>query len=100
VKSIGELLKEFLREKGWLAANPWQPLFAGWAGIAGEPLAAHSRLSDIRDGILIVEVDHPGWIQITRLRQAAILSAARKAAPGAVLEGMRVVLGSSGEVDR
>jgi len=93
VKSVGELLREYLREKGWLASNPWQPLFSGWPGIAGEPLAAHSRLSDVRGGFLIVEVDHPGWIQVARMRQEAILSAARAAAPGTPLEGMRVVLG-------
>jgi len=94
VKKVGELLREYLREKGWLTASPWQPLFNGWAQIAGEPLASHSRLSDIRGGILIVEVDHPGWIQVARLRQEGILSAARKAAPEAALEGIRVVLAS------
>jgi len=93
VKKVGELLKEYLRERGWLTANPWQPLFAGWPQIAGEGLAAHSRLSDVRGGVLVVEVDHPGWIQMARMRQDRILAAARKAAPDAVLEGMRVVLG-------
>ncbi len=93
-RKIGDVLREYLREKGWLAASPWQPLFAGWAEIAGEGLAAHSRLSDVKAGILIVEVDHPGWIQVARLRQAGILRAARLAAPEASLDGIRVVLGS------
>ncbi len=93
-RKIGDLLREYLRQKGWLTASPWQPLFAGWAQIAGEGLAGHSRLSDVKDGILIVEVDHPGWIQVARLRQAGILQAARKAAPEASLDGIRVILGS------
>lgn len=94
MRKVGELLKEYLREKGWLTANPYQPLFTGWQAIAGEALAAHSRLSDVRGGILIVEVDHPGWIQMARLRQESLLAAARKAAPDASLQGIRVVLGS------
>ena len=92
MKKVGDLLREYLRERGWLVANPWQPLFSGWADIAGASLAAHSRLSDVRGGVLIVEVDHPGWIQMARLRQEAILAAARKAAPDAALRGVRVVL--------
>ena len=94
MKKVGDLVKEYLRERGWLTASPWQPLFAGWPEIAGEGLAAHSRLSDVRAGFLVVEVDHPGWIQMARMRQEKILAAARKAAPEAVLEGIRVVLGT------
>ncbi len=92
MRKIGDLLREYLREKGWLTANPWQPLFEGWPQIAGEKLAAHSRLSDVQDGVLIVEVDHPGWMQVARLRQQALLEAARNAAPEAPLRGIRVVL--------
>ena len=94
MRRVGDLLKEYLRHRGWLSASPWQPLFAGWPQIVGEGLAAHSRLSDVKAGILVVEVDHPGWIQMARMRQDRILAAARKAAPEAVLEGMRVVLGT------
>ena len=93
MRKVGDLLKEYLRARGWLAASPWQPLFAGWPQIAGEGLAAHSRLADVRAGILVVEVDHPGWIQVARMRQDRILSAARKSAPEAAVQGMRVVLG-------
>ena len=29
VKKIGDLLKEYLKEMGWLAGNPYEPLFTG-----------------------------------------------------------------------
>jgi predicted nucleic acid-binding Zn ribbon protein len=93
MKKIGDLLREYLQQRGWLAASPWQPLFTGWPRIAGEQLSAHSRVSDVRDGVLIVEVDHPGWIQVARLRQETLLDSARRAAPGAPLRGIRIVLG-------
>jgi predicted nucleic acid-binding Zn ribbon protein len=92
MKKIGEVLKDFLREKGWLAGNPYEPLFLGWKQIAGEALAGHSRLIDVQNGILLVEVDHPGWLQMLQLRKAAIMDAARRTAPLASVEGIRVRL--------
>ena len=93
MKKVGELLKEYLREKGWLAANPYEPLFTRWKEIAGDPLAPHARLVDVQNGLLLVDVDHPGWLQMLHLRTQAILEAARRAAPQAVIEGIRGRLG-------
>jgi predicted nucleic acid-binding Zn ribbon protein len=94
VKSVGDLLKEYLREKGWMSGNPYEPLFREWNRLAGEALGAHSRLLDVQEGFLQVEVDHPGWLQMGQLRKAAILEAARRAAPGARIEGIRFRLGA------
>lgn len=92
MKKVGELLRDFLREKGWLAGNPYEPLFSEWKSIAGVALAAHSRLVDVRNGVLLVEVDHPGWLQMLQLRKTSLLAAARRAAPLASVEGIRVRL--------
>lgn len=97
MKKVGDLLREYLREKGWLAGNPYQPLFAQWQKIAGEALASHARLVDVRNDILIVEVDHPGWLQMLHLRQDALLEAARKAVPLVSVEGIRVRVGGQGK---
>ncbi len=93
MKKIGELLKEFLREKGWLQGNPYDPLFREWDRVAGTTLAAHARLVDVRNGILLVEVDHPGWLQMIQLRKTALLEAARRVAPLASVEGMKLRVG-------
>ena len=92
MKSIGEVLKDFLRDKGWLTGNPYAPIFAGWPSIVGTTLAAHSRLVDVQNGIILVEVDHPGWLQMLQLRKGAVLDAARRMAPQASLEGIRIRL--------
>ena len=98
MKKVGDLLREYLREKGWLGGNPYEPLFAGWRQIVGEPMAAHARLVDVRNGILIVEVDHPGWLQMLRLRQDALLEAARKRRAGrGAVDGIRVRVGGPGD---
>jgi len=100
MKSVGDLLREFLKEKGWLGGNPYEPLFVQWQKIAGEALAGHVRLVDVRNSTLIVEVDHPGWLQMLRLRQEGILEAARKAAPLVSVEGIRARLGGQDRPDR
>ncbi len=94
MKRVGDLLREYLREKGWLGGNPYAPLFQAWGQLVGESLAAHTRLVDVQKGILLVEVDHPGWLQMLRMRQASLLEAARQAAPLAALEGMRIRVGA------
>ncbi len=93
MKKVGDLLKEFMREKGWLEGNPYDPLFRDWAKIAGESLAGHARLVDIQNRILLVEVDHPGWLLMAQLRKAALLEAARRVAPLAGIEGIRFRVG-------
>ncbi len=92
MKKVGDILREYLRERGWLTGNPYAPLFSGWSQVAGSTLAAHTRLRDVREGVLVVEADHPGWLQMARMRQEAILSAAREAAPDARIVGVRLVL--------
>jgi predicted nucleic acid-binding Zn ribbon protein len=89
VKRIGDLVRQFLEDRGWDVGDPYSPLFTGWKQVVGEPLAAHSRLAEVEDGVLIVDVDHPGWLQMLAMRRKAVLEAARRAAPGARIEGLR-----------
>ena len=39
----------------------------------GERLAANTRVLDLKNGVLIVESDHPGWIQYLKFYQNFIL---------------------------
>lgn len=94
MKKAGDILKEFMREKGWLNGNPYDPLFQGWARVAGDALAAHARLVDVQKGFLLVEVDHPGWLQVAQLRKSTLLEAARQAAPLAGIDGVKFRVGS------
>jgi predicted nucleic acid-binding Zn ribbon protein len=96
MRRVGDLLREYLRGRGWLSGSPYDPLFSRWPEIVGDAMAAHARLTDVQEGFLIVDVDHPGWIQMVRLRQAALLDAARRAAPGASVEGIRLRLREAG----
>jgi len=62
-------------------------LFSSWENIISEiwpareeeedeiPAAAiHSRIRELEKGVLLVEADHPGWVQILRTKQGELLS--------------------------
>ena len=40
----------------------------------GERLASNTRVVDLKNGVLLIESDHPGWIQYLRMYQKFILN--------------------------
>ena len=72
------------------------PLFRSWRDVAGDDCAAHSRIIDYAEGILVIEVDHPGWIQIIMTRRKRILSALKRKFPAQRIESVRLILGGGG----
>jgi predicted nucleic acid-binding Zn ribbon protein len=90
VIKIGDLLREYMRDRGWLEGNPYEPLFKEWDRIAGRSLSEHTRLVDVQNSVLLLEVDHPGWLQMVQLRKKSLLDAARREAPQASIEDIRV----------
>ncbi len=71
------------------------PLFNSWRDVAGDDCAAHSRIIDYMEGILVIEADHPGWIQIILTRRKRILSALKRKFPGQRIYSVRIVLAGS-----
>jgi len=47
----------------------------------GERLAGNTRVVDLKNGVLLVETDHSGWIQYLRLYQKFILNGLRMNLP-------------------
>jgi predicted nucleic acid-binding Zn ribbon protein len=96
VKKAGDILREFLKKRGWSAEDPYAPLFRGWEDIAGSELGRRSRVVEVEDGVIVVEVDHPGWLQMLQLKKRALLEAARKAVPSGRFEDLRGRMGPAG----
>ncbi|MCL1817555.1 MAG: DUF721 domain-containing protein [Spirochaetaceae bacterium] len=69
----GDILKEFFSTLNLEKGEKYAALFSSWRKIAGEDIAAHSRVADLRKGTLIVELDHPGWMQMLRIQHDEIL---------------------------
>jgi len=82
-------------------------MFSSWKKIVGEiwpnggeqgeddiPAAAiHSRIGNFERGLLLVEADHPGWIQILQTRQSELLSSVQKKYPELKVRGIAFRLG-------
>ena len=93
MRKVGDVLRDFLKERGWPLEDPYGPLFRGWEDIAGPELGTRSRVVEVEDGVIVVEVDHPGWLQMLQLRKRSLLEAARKAAPHGRIEDIRGRMG-------
>lgn len=59
-----------------------------WESIVGVDLSAHSRILDIKNGNLIIEVDHSVWIQELQFRKTKILKKIQKQYPALSVKKM------------
>jgi hypothetical protein len=94
IKDVSALLSAFFDEEKLRQGGQYAQVFRGWKRIAGERLAAHSRVCDIEKGILVVEAEHPGWIQLLQFRQAQMLEEARAQFPELGIRGISFRLGA------
>jgi len=88
----GDLLKEFLVVYNLTGGEKYVSLFSSpsWRKIAGDDIAGHSRIVDLRNGTLVVELDHPGWMQMLNIKHDEILGKLKAKYPTL---GIRTVLG-------
>jgi len=88
MKKAGDLLSSFLDKRVLEGAREYSDLFTAWETIAGENVAAHSRIVELDRSVLQVEADHPGWIQILQTRQADLLERIRRRFPQLNIAGI------------
>ncbi|MDR0723491.1 MAG: DUF721 domain-containing protein [Treponema sp.] len=85
MKKAGELLSFFFDEKTLDRAQEYSELFASWASVVKAhriPAAAdHSRIVELERHVLLIEVDHPGWIQLLQTKQRELLRALQSRFP-------------------
>ena len=51
-------------------------------------VAVHSRIRELEHEVLLVEADHPGWIQILQTKQTELLEAVRRKYPELEIRAM------------
>jgi hypothetical protein len=88
MKRAGELLASFFDRQTFGAARDYSDLFSSWPSIAGETLAAHSRIRELERSVLLVEADHPGWIQILQTVEKNLLDTLRRRFPDRHITGI------------
>lgn len=81
MKKAGDLIHAILGKQEAVEAGNWSSFFRGWQAVAGDDLAAHSNVRDVKQSTVIVEVDHPGWLQMFQLQKTAMLRKIKKQFP-------------------
>ena len=97
MKKAGDLLRRMLE-----TAKPGEKyvsVFRSWHNIAGDDIAAHSKILDLKNGQVIIEADHPGWLQIIQLKNQKILRIMQNRYPELKITGLRLVLGTAEQTD-
>lgn len=65
----------------------------------GRNLADHTRVVDFKNGILLIESDHPGWIELLQLHKSFILKGLNMSMPQLKINTLAYKLkGSRGEL--
>ena len=79
-------------------------LFDSWTDITAKngiaAAADHSRIKDLDKGILLVEMDHPGWKQILQTKQSKLLNDFRCRFPELEISGIALILGQGKTQDK
>lgn len=97
VQKASDLLDSIFTDIFSKAPQSGADLERGWKNIlqkisGGEKLAAHSRITDLKNDLLHIETDHPGWIQLFNMQQKRILKELKKEFPELSVKGFSFVL--------
>jgi len=90
MRKVDDLLQQFLDRIGQSDGAPYVGLFRGWREIVGDRIADHAEPVDIRGSALIVEADHPGWVQMVMMSQTRILRQLKRRYPQLGITGMHI----------
>ncbi|GHV86838.1 hypothetical protein AGMMS50255_1340 [Spirochaetia bacterium] len=96
MKRAGELLSAFFDEGLIKKAQGYSNLFSAWQKITAKcgisAAADHSRIRELERCVLLVEADHPGWIQLLQTKQQKLLSDAQRRFPDLTITGISFML--------
>jgi predicted nucleic acid-binding Zn ribbon protein len=73
VHPLGESLDAVVRALHGPSARTVEGVFARWEEAVGAEVAAHAQPVALRDGCLVVSVDHPTWATQLRFLEADLL---------------------------
>jgi hypothetical protein len=98
MKTAGEILSVLFDRNFAEKVDGYSKLFDSWVDITAKngiaAAAAHSRIKDLDRGILLIEMDHPGWKQILQTKQSKLLNDFRYRFPDLDISGISLMLAS------
>jgi hypothetical protein len=97
MKKAGDYLAAIIDANLYSKARAYSDFFSSWSRIARDcaidAAGGHSRVRELERGILVVEADHPGWVQILQTKAPEIINAARRRFPELDIRGVSFTLG-------
>jgi hypothetical protein len=90
VKKAAEILARILDEKSRKIGTTYSSVFGGWSWIVGESLAEHSRVYEVKNRNLFIEVDHPGWMQLLFMKRPQILRSVKRKYPALNIRDVKI----------
>jgi hypothetical protein len=96
IKDVSFLLTAFFDADKLQKGERYADFFSSWPDLVGSRLAAHSRVADVDKGFLVIEAEHPGWIQLLQIKQSSILSEISHRYPELGLRGIVFRLSDKG----
>jgi len=100
MKTAGDVLSTmpFFNKQFVEKAQGYSKFFDSWNDITAKngiaSAAAHSRIKNLDRGIVLIEMDHPGWKQILQTKQSKLLNDFRYRFPELDISGISLMLGS------
>ncbi len=98
MKRAGKLLSAFFERNNIQDTQGYVDFFQSWQQVVGVDLAAHSDAVDIRNHALIVEVDHPGWMQKLHMQRERVLKTLQQRYPNLEIRNIHFTLVEEGSL--
>jgi len=103
MKTAGDVLSKLFDESFVKKAHTYSKLFDSWPDITEKngitAASAHSRVKELKKGILLIEMDHPAWKQLLQTKQSKLLNDFRIRFPDMGIIGISLMLGNPGSND-
>lgn len=88
-KTLGDVLAVATEDMGWTTELAQAKVISDWDELVGETTAPHTRVIELRDGLLIVQCDSTAWATELRRMRAEILTRIVEIYPDAGIEDLR-----------
>jgi hypothetical protein len=72
--SARELINRFINSIGARDETGVVPFVQAWPKIVGQDKAAHSQVLDVKNGTVLIGVDHPAWLQRMHMDRTRIVA--------------------------
>jgi hypothetical protein len=93
MREATDIIKQFFDREIVAEGEEWIDFISSWEKIVGTDLAAHLSVKDIKNGVLLLNCDHPGWAQVFYTKKTALLRKIKKQFPRMEIKSFRVFCG-------